>query len=66
MNKAYDMFKAKTLEADDVVKRAEDMQVISSSFADGFHKAMWEAREIYMRLEDETEQLLTKKGQSDE
>lgn len=52
----YEHFKKKTIEADEVVTKAHDMRVVSDDFAEGFHKAMWEAREIYMKLEDEAAQ----------
>jgi len=53
MSKRYEIFKAKTLEAEAIVTKSEAMQIIDESFASGFHKAMREAREIYMRQEDE-------------
>jgi len=57
MSKEYEMFKARTLEAETIVTKCEAMLVIDESFANGFHKAMWEAREIYMRQEDESTSL---------
>lgn len=51
----YDVFKKLTLEADEVITKAENMRAVSEDFAEGFHKAMWEAREIFMRLEDKPE-----------
>lgn len=53
MSKLYDIFKAKTIEATTYIKKANDMRAVSDDFKDGFEKAMWEAREIYMRVEDE-------------
>ncbi|NCU38815.1 hypothetical protein EOL96_07240 [Candidatus Saccharibacteria bacterium] len=59
----YENFKILTIEADDVITKAKDLRAVSDDFADGFHKAMWEAREIFMKLEAEP----TKpKGQPDE
>jgi hypothetical protein len=55
MSKEYDEFKSATLKADTVITQAKEMNAVSEDFADGFHKAMWEAREIYMRLEDAAE-----------
>ncbi len=49
----YENFKSETIRADDVITKAKDLRAVSDDFADGFHKAMWEAREIYMRFEDE-------------
>lgn len=56
MSKLYDIFKAKTIEATGYIKKANDMRAVSDDFKDGFEKAMWEAREIYMRVEDEAEE----------
>jgi len=53
MKISYDHFKAKTIEAQEVITKAKDMRAVSDDFADGFHRAMWEAREIFMRLEDD-------------
>ena len=44
-------FNCKLIEAIDIINSAKDMQAVSEDFADGFTKAMWEAREIFMRLE---------------
>lgn len=49
----YEQFKQKTIEADVIVTKAHDMRVVSDEFTDGFHKAMREAREIFMKLEDD-------------
>lgn len=49
----YKQFKQATLEADETITKAKDMRAVSDDFAEGFHKAMWEAREIFLRLEDE-------------
>lgn len=53
MSTEYDQFKAETIKASDVITKAQKMMAVTDEFAEGFHKAMWEAREIYMRLEDE-------------
>ena len=53
MSKAYDKFKHDTISATNVINTAKNMRAVSDEFADGFSKAMWEAREIFMRLEDE-------------
>ena len=50
----YEHFKRKTIDADEIITKAKDMRAVSDDFAEGFHKAMWEAREIFMRLEDES------------
>ena len=55
MSEQYDKFKAKTIEATDIISKAHNMRTLSDDFVDGFAKAMWEAREIFMRLEDEAE-----------
>ena len=47
----YENFKILTIEADEVITKAKDLRAVSDDFADGFHKAMWEAREIFMKLE---------------
>lgn len=66
MSKAYDTFKARTIEATGYIDKAKDMRAVSDDFADGFAKAMWEAREIFMRLEAEFESnILLKKEQDD-
>ncbi len=49
----YKQFKLETIKADEAIQHVYDMNCVSSDFAEGFHKAMWEAREIYMRLQDE-------------
>ena len=51
----YEDFKVKTIEADDVIRKAVKMRAVSDDFAEGFSKAMWEAREIFIRLSDEAE-----------
>lgn len=56
MSKQYDSFKSKTIEATTYIEKAKDMKAVSEDFAEGFRKAMWEAREIYMRVEDEEEE----------
>lgn len=50
----YEDFKVKTIQADQIITKAKGMRAVSDDFAEGFHKAMWEAREIFMRLEDES------------
>jgi len=50
----YEDFKRMTIEANEIITKARDMLAVSNDFAEGFHKAMWEAREIFMRLEDES------------
>ena len=52
----YEEFKVKTIEAVTTITKANNMRAVSDEFAEGFHKAMWEAREIFMRLEAEREQ----------
>ena len=52
----YENFKILTIEADEVITKAKDLRAVSDDFADGFHKAMWEAREIFMELEAESEE----------
>ena len=52
----YEDFKKSTIEADTYITKAKEMRAVSDDFADGFHKAMWEAREIFMRLEDESKE----------
>lgn len=49
----YEDFKRLTIEATDTISKAHNMRAVSDDFVDGFAKAMWEAREIFMRLEDE-------------
>lgn len=51
----YENFKQLTIEADEVITKAKDLRAVSEDFAEGFHKAMWEAREIFMKLEDESQ-----------
>lgn len=53
MSRRYELFKKKTLEASAVIMKATDMNALSNDFLNGFDKAMWEAREIFMRVEDE-------------
>lgn len=53
MSKAYEEFKSETLKAHRIIFEASRMSVVSEDFENGFAKAMWEAREIYMRLEDQ-------------
>lgn len=55
MSKQYDKFKAKTIEATEVISKAHNMRALSDDFVDGFAKAMWEAREIFMKIEHEAE-----------
>ena len=55
-NMNYEEFKVKTIEAVTTITKANNMRAVSDEFAEGFHKAMWEAREIFMRLEAEREQ----------
>jgi hypothetical protein len=52
----YEDFKLKTLEAEKIIDKARDMRALTEDFAVGFRKAMWEAREIFMRLEDQPTQ----------
>lgn len=54
----YEDFKIKTIEADTTITKANNMNAVSDDFAEGFHKAMWEAREIFMRLDNEIERML--------
>ena len=49
----YDNFKELTISADETITKAKDLRAVSEDFADGFHKGMYEAREIFMKLEDE-------------
>lgn len=53
MSKAYDQFKHDTHYATNIINTAKNMRAIDESFANGFQAGMWEAREIFMRLEDE-------------
>ena len=53
----YEDFKKQTIEAELTISKANDMRAVSDDFAEGFHKAMWEAREIYLRLEDDMPKL---------
>lgn len=53
MSKAYDQFKNETIDSSLVIERAKNMRAVSQEYMDGFTAAMWEAREIFMRLEDE-------------
>lgn len=52
----YENFEILTTEADEVITKANDLRAVSDEFTDGFHKAMWEAREIFMKLEDESKE----------
>lgn len=52
----YEQFKKETLDADKVITRANDMRAVSDEYKRGFLAAMWEAREIYQRLEELTEE----------
>lgn len=54
----YEKFKILTIEADEVITKAKDLQAVSDDFADGFHKAMWEAREIIIKLKAESEEVI--------
>ncbi len=54
MSKEYDKFRTETLEAEKVITKASQMGAVSDDFEHGFHRAMWEAREIFMKLEDST------------
>lgn len=49
----YENFKLLTIEYSEVITKAKDLRAVSEDFAEGFHKAMYQAREIYMKLEDE-------------
>ena len=49
----YDNFKAQTIDSTTAIQRAADMRAVSADFKRGFEVAMWEAREIFMSLEDE-------------
>lgn len=55
MSKQYEDFKKETIAATTTIDRAKAMRAVSDDFAEGFSKAMWEAREIYMRLEDKSD-----------
>ncbi len=51
----YEDFKRLTIQTDETITKAKDLRAVSDDFAEGFHKAMWEAREIFMKLEDEAQ-----------
>jgi len=51
----YEKFKKLTIEADHIISRAKELRALSDDFVDGFHAGMWEAREIFMQLESESE-----------
>lgn len=53
MSKAYDQFKHNTHYATNIINTAKNMRAVDEGFAKGFETAMWEAREIFLRLEDE-------------
>ena len=61
----YEDFKRATIEASDIITKAKDMRAVSDDFENGFQKAMWEAREIFMRLEDKVK-ASEPKGEVDE
>lgn len=50
----YEDFKGLTIEADEIITKSNCIDAVSDDFAKGFHVAMREAREIFMRLEDES------------
>ena len=39
---------------EEIITKAKDMRAVSDDFSEGFHKAMWQAREIFMNLEGES------------
>lgn len=49
----YEDFKRATIETDETITKAKDLGAVTDDFAEGFHKAMYQAREIFMKLEDE-------------
>lgn len=53
MSKQYDQFKKNTIDATQVITAANNLKAVSDEYTKGFNDAMWEAREIYMRLEEE-------------
>jgi len=53
MSKQYDSFKAKTIKAAQTINDAVLLKAVSEEYSKGFADAMWEAREIFMRVEDE-------------
>jgi len=60
MSKQYDKFKEKTIDASDVIRKAKDLKAVTDDYYKGFGDAMWEAREIFMRVEDESVEKETK------
>lgn len=53
MSKVYEQFKQKTINAMDTINEASRLKAVNDEYARGFADAMWEAREIYMRVEDD-------------
>jgi len=53
MSKQYDSFKEKTIKASQTINEAGKMKAVDDEYVRGFADAMWEAREIFMRVEDE-------------
>jgi hypothetical protein len=53
----YEDFKRLTIESDETITKAKDLRAVSEDFADGFHKGMYQAREIFMKLEDKSEEV---------
>lgn len=49
----YETFKRLTIESDEIITKAKDLRAVSDDFAEGFHKAMYQAREIFIKLKDE-------------
>ena len=57
MSKQYDQFKKNTIDATQVITAANNLKAVSDEYTKGFNDAMWEAREIYIRLEPKGEQV---------
>lgn len=53
MSNRYDSFKAKTIKASEIITGATELKAVTDEYEKGFNDAMWEAREIFMRVEDE-------------
>ena len=53
MSKQYDEFKAETIKASNIITEAMKLKAVTEEYERGFRDAMWEARETYMRLEDQ-------------
>lgn len=52
MNNFYEYFKLETITATKTISHSNKMRAVSDDFERGFELAMWEAREIFMRLQD--------------